>query len=289
VTAIFRAKMGWFGKRKPAQELGQADQGSYAGKKEGGVDQDADGTVGAAHGSAPENEPAVADPVAELEREVRVLMGEVDEPAPKEDVVETAHASVDTMGGLQMSSEEYEPRSFEMGEGWEATPGQGNQEVSDLQKVGLPMSGSPEELAVKALFHRLDSDSNDELSREEFKSMPGLEGLPQEQMDAFFDSFDVDHNGSISEEEFRAYKWLHKQVNLREAKTNGLYVPNFTPVKVFGVQFYYEGNVDGKRKPIGPVTYPKLKELVDKSVIHLHTRVCRKPPGGEVRATLAIA
>jgi len=276
--------MGWFGKRKPAQELDQAAACSPATDTAGGDHPAAGGTVGA---WAPANDPAVADPVGELEREVRVLMGEADEPAPKEDAEETARASFTADGGL--SSEECENRSFEMGKGWEATPGQENQEVSDLPEVGLPMCDSAEELAVRALFHRLDSDSNDELSREEFKSMPGLEGLPQEQMDAFFDSFDVDHNGSISEEEFRAYKWLHTQVNLREAKTNGLYVPNFTPVKLFGVQFFYEGKADGMRKPIGPVTYLKFKELVDKSVIHLHTRVCRKPPGGEVRQTLAIA
>jgi hypothetical protein len=281
--------MGWFGKRKQEKKIDQAAACSPATDTAGGDDPAAGGTVGEAHGSAPANEPDVPDPVGELEREVRELMGEADEPAPKEDAEETARASVTALGGLQMSSEECETRSFEMGEGWKATPGQGSQEVSDLPEVGLPMCDSAEELAVSALFHRLDSDSNDELSREEFKSMPGLEGLPQEQMDAFFDSFDVDHNGSISEEEFRAYKWLHTQVNLREAKTNGQYVPNFTPVKLFGVLFYYEGKADGIRKPIGPVTYLKFKELVDKSVIHLHTRVCRKPPGGEVRPTLAIA
>ena len=55
-----------------------------------------------------------------------------------------------------------------------------------------------------------------------------------------------------------------------------------------GVKFYYEGKADGKRKPIGPVSYAGFKELVDKSVIHLHTRVCRKP-GGEVRPNLPIA
>ena len=55
-----------------------------------------------------------------------------------------------------------------------------------------------------------------------------------------------------------------------------------------GVKFYYEGKADGMRKPIGPLSYAVFKELVDKSVIHLHTRVCRKP-GGEVRPNLAIA
>ncbi len=59
-----------------------------------------------------------------------------------------------------------------------------------------------------------------------------------------------------------------------------------------GVKFYYEGKADkmGRRHslPIGPISYAGVKELVEKNVIHLHTRVCRKP-GGEVQPTLTIA
>jgi hypothetical protein len=54
----------------------------------------------------------------------------------------------------------------------------------------------------RKLFRRLDADGNGELSKEEFKAMPGCEDLPQEEIDAFFYLIDTDHNGSISEDEF---------------------------------------------------------------------------------------
>jgi hypothetical protein len=60
------------------------------------------------------------------------------------DAQETAHASVDAMPVLQMSSEDCENRSFGMGEGCGATPDQGNPEVSDLQEAGLQICDSPE-------------------------------------------------------------------------------------------------------------------------------------------------
>ena len=49
-----------------------------------------------------------------------------------------------------------------------------------------------------------------------------------------------------------------------------------------GVTIYYESRADGMKKSIGPVYFAAFKELVDTRVIHIHTRVWRKPPGGEV-------
>jgi hypothetical protein len=64
------------------------------------------------------------------------------------DAQETAHASVDALEGLQ-DSEDGENRSFRMDDGREATPGQGNQQNSDLQAEGLQICDSPEPHATK--------------------------------------------------------------------------------------------------------------------------------------------